>query len=147
MNGQLLCLQRSVCDLGGRWKRCRVVLCSCWLTLTLHQEIRLLFRSHLPLAQRCVPPGRSGGSSTSAPLMAAARRREGEQSRKQQGDLCRPQPEGAQELLPPGFLHCVGVGTLCAVCGAPKLLFLARKRRKAGRGRLTSSHRFSMGQR
>lgn len=45
------------------------------------------------------------------------------------------------------MLRCVGVGTLCAVYGALKPLFLARKRRKAVWGRLASSHGFSMGQR
>lgn len=37
----------------------------------------------------------------------------------------------AQEPPPLGFLQCMGVGTFCAVFGAPKHLFLARKQRKA----------------
>lgn len=55
----------------------------------LHQEIRSLFRSHLPLAPTLCA-ARSGGSSTIAALTAAARRREGEQSRKQQGTFTDP---------------------------------------------------------
>lgn len=110
----------------------------------LLQEICHIFRSHFPFGPMLCAAG-SGGSSTSAAGMAAARRRAGEQSQKWQ--VMFPDP-GLTELRNFSYwvFYCVWKWELSVQSVRP-LAPLARRWTKTVWGRMSSSRRFSTGQR